>query len=133
MEAGKLILDTSVVVEHLRNNESVTETFLASEELFLPWVVLGELHHGASKSENPAKKLAALDSFMKSVFMLWPTEDTCAAYGSVRTELQKQGTPIPENDVWIAATAKQRGMTLYTQDQHFKQVPGIDVLLHQGL
>jgi len=51
--------------------------------------------------------------------------ETARRYAKVRDELRRQGTPIPENDVWIAALARQHELPVVTRDEHFDQVPGL--------
>ena len=58
--------------------------------------------------------------------MLYPVvEDTAEQYSSVQHHLRKKGTPIPTNDIWIAAVSLQHGLPIYTMDKHFKQVDGL--------
>ena len=52
-------------------------------------------------------------------------KQTAARYGSIKTELRKKGKPIPDNDIWIAASALQHSLLLATRDGHFDQVDGI--------
>jgi predicted nucleic acid-binding protein len=49
-------------------------------------------------------------------------------YGIVKEQLRKIGVNIPENDIWIAATAKARNCRLLTYDAHFKSVDGLSVI-----
>lgn len=61
--------------------------------------------------------------------MLIADQQTADHYASIKTALLNKGKPIPENDIWIAAVAKQFGLELYTQDQHFKEIDGLNLLL----
>lgn len=65
---------------------------------------------------------------MEGVTLLLPTARTAAEYGQIKAALKAAGTPIPENDVWIAAAAVEHSWPLATRDPHFKQVPGLTVL-----
>jgi len=50
-------------------------------------------------------------------------ERTTHEYSRLAAQLRKQGTPIPTNDLWIAALALQHGLTLYARDRHFDHLP----------
>lgn len=65
---------------------------------------------------------------MESSTLLLPTARTAAEYGRLKAALRTAGTPLPENDVWIAAFAVERGLPLATRDEHFLRVPGLSVL-----
>ena len=56
-------------------------------------------------------------------------ENTTALYGELKASLSKKGTPIPENDIWIAALAKEYDLSLVTRDKHFKHIPGIEIIV----
>lgn len=56
---------------------------------------------------------------------MYPNEDTARQYGELFAKLRRQGTPIPTNDIWIAALALQYDLTLDTRDEHFKRVPDL--------
>jgi tRNA(fMet)-specific endonuclease VapC len=60
--------------------------------------------------------------------VLFPDQDTTEMYGQVKAELARLGTPIPDNDLWIAAVARQHNLPLATRDAHFTQVPGLKTL-----
>ncbi len=50
---------------------------------------------------------------------------TAKHYGQIKSELKTKGHPLPENDVWIAAIAKQHSLTVVTRDQHFKEIDAL--------
>lgn len=123
-----MLLDSSIVIAHFRQEDQVTERLLAAAALYLGTVALGELHYGARKSARPEKKLAQLQAFLPWVTILPITERTAEHYGDIQTELARVGTPIPQNDVWIAALAREHGLPLATRDAHFGQVNNLVVL-----
>lgn len=95
------------------------------EELYLPFVVIGELSAGfrlGSKAKENAQKLQAFTS-SGVVDVLFADDDTINYYAEVWATLNKNGRPIPTNDVWIAALCLQFGCSLATGDKHFEQVP----------
>jgi tRNA(fMet)-specific endonuclease VapC len=95
--------------------------------LWLPFFALGELEYGVSHSNQPEKQRLALSAFLNGVDLLLPTKATTAEYGKIKAALARTGTPIPENDVWIAAQAMEHGFPLATCDGHFGRVDGLVV------
>ena len=65
---------------------------------------------------------------MEGVDLLVPSEATAREYGRIKAELRAAGKPIPENDIWIAAQAREHGLPVATCDEHFKCVDGLTVL-----
>ena len=125
---GSILLDTSVVVAVLRRVPGVKERLRGAEDWLVPLVALGELEYGANLATPPERQHAAVRAFMESATLLLPTARTAAEYGRIKAALKAAGTPMPENDVWIAAFARERGLPLATRDAHFTQVPNLTVL-----
>lgn len=125
--AGSLLLDTNVVVALLAGNPEVRDSVSQADLTFLPSIVLGELYYGAWKSrqrEANSNKIARLAA--KSAVL--PVDAVTALhFGQIKSALKSKGRPIPENDIWIAARAKQYDLILLTRDQHFNEVDGIGV------
>jgi predicted nucleic acid-binding protein len=128
---GDVILDTSVVVAHLRGVSSVTArlqaVLRAQETLYLPLTAWGELLFGAYHAGQPARELANLTEFAQVTVRLLPTDRTADQYARLKQALAAAGAPIPENDIWIAACALDNGLPLATRDAHFFRVPGLIV------
>lgn len=124
---GDRLLDTSIVVDHLRDVTGVAARLEAFPSLYLSTVALGELYLGAERSARPVENLAQVDQFAGLCVVLACETATARAYSSLKRALQRQGTPIPENDIWIAATAIQHGLTLATRDSHFSSVAGLSL------
>ncbi|MCE0521404.1 MAG: type II toxin-antitoxin system VapC family toxin [Methylacidiphilales bacterium] len=125
---GNVLLDTSVAVAHLRGIRTVTERFESIGALFLPMVALGELLYGVRKSVHARENLLSLQMWMRTVTLLSLTETTADRYASIKHELAQAGTPIPENDVWIAAHAMEHRLPLAVRDEHFHRVAGLIIL-----
>ena len=81
----------------------------------------GELFYGAEKSSQVTSNLARIERFIASVRTL-PFDDTLEN-GRIKTSLRKQGTPIPDNDIWIAASAIQQKLPLLTLIRIFSMFP----------
>jgi len=121
---GSALLDTNVVVAHLRRDPDLTAR-LAEVTIYLPWVVLGELHYGAQRAQRREEAVTQVRDFLRIAVLLLPDENTAEHYGQLKAELVQAGTLIPDNDLWIAATAVAHDLTLVTRDQHFSRIPGL--------
>ncbi|MCP5515686.1 MAG: type II toxin-antitoxin system VapC family toxin [Verrucomicrobiales bacterium] len=125
--SGDILLDSSVVIPFLKGDVTLRANFLASQSLYLPQTVLGELYCGAHLSSQPAKSIAQIENFLAGVILLSPGAVTAEHYGRIRAQLARAGTPIPENDIWIAALALEHQLPLAARDAHFDFVAGLQV------
>lgn len=129
----KRLLDTNAYVALKRGEASVETLVRSSEHLCLSVVVLGELlfgfHHGSSLARN----LAELDEFLAHPFVSLEllTRTTADRFGRIATALNRAGTPLPTNDIWIAAHTLELGAELVTFDHDFDRVAGL-VVIHPG-
>ena len=113
---GSVLLDTTVLVEHLRGKTpSISMHFKEVTTLYLPLTGLGELLYGAYKSAFEAKGLKQIEDFLQICAILAPDERTAHYYGRVKADLARQGKPIPQNDIWIAAVALQHSLPFVTR------------------
>ena len=126
--SGDVVLDTSVVIAALRGVPGIETKLDQAERLWFPLVALGELELGVELASNPTGQRAALDAFLPAVTVLPLTTSTARHYARLRGALSRAGTPIPENDLWIAALAVEHGWPVATRDAHFERVPGLSVL-----
>ena len=128
-KATDLLLDTSAIIESFRGNPKAREQLIEAPILYLPAIVVGELHRGlynSKRAEQGRAKIARLQSISTSVVVDWKTGEL---YAQIDAELAGKGTLIPDNDVWIAALAKQHGLRLFTKDKHFERIGGLDLLM----
>jgi len=124
-----VLLDTTIVVNHFRATNTALKAHLqAGGNVYLPLTVLGELLAGAGRVTRREKALHQINTFLLLASLLLPDETTATNYGDIHAELAKAGTPIPQNDIWIAAQAREHQLPLATHDAHFAQVPGLTVL-----
>ncbi|MBI1787859.1 MAG: PIN domain-containing protein [Acidobacteria bacterium] len=121
-------MDTSVVVPHLRGDRALAARIAQVASIRMPWVVLGELRFGARRAVRPEEALAHVRTFLRTVALLLPDEGTAEHYGDLKAELARLGKPIPDNDLWIAAMARQYDLPLATRGAHFAQVPRLQTL-----
>jgi len=124
--SGRL-LDTSVVIAAIGQEPAVTASLqaLPASSLFLSATVLGELVYGALLSSRAGKNLTTLTDFAAAANTLPCDAATARLYGEIKAQLKRIGRPIPENDIWIAAVARQHSLTLITRDAHFEHVAGL--------
>ncbi len=117
----RLALDTNRYTDLCRGEVSVVKTVELAEEVWLPFIVLGELRAGFAVGSQGPRNEAILRRFLlkSGVGVLYADEQTTYFYGSVYRQLRKQGTPIPTNDMWIAALVLQHSLVLFARDLHF--------------
>jgi tRNA(fMet)-specific endonuclease VapC len=125
MTGNSCILDTSIVIQALRNNQTTGRQLDALEKIYVPLIAVGELFFGAYKSVNLEKHLFEIEKLLAKCTILFPDFNTADVYGRTKASLVKKGRPIPENDIWIAAIALQHDLELYTTDAHFREVDGL--------
>lgn len=125
----KIVLDTNIY-SYYAEGDAGTVDFLAmnAEEIFLPAVVIGELFYGFSKGSRFSYNDRKLKEFIEKLdVQIIPVDsDVARKYGLIYLYLQGKGTPIPINDVWIAASCMNMGGTLVTKDRHFETVEQIE-------
>lgn len=121
----RLALDTNRYTDLCRGDLSVVETIEAADEIWLPFIVLGELRAGFAVGTHGVRNEAILRRFLlkPSVRVLYADEQTTQQYGAVYRQLRKQATPIPTNDMWIAALVLQHSLVLFARDSHFDALP----------
>jgi tRNA(fMet)-specific endonuclease VapC len=124
---GRVVPDSNAVVALLAGDASVAARLNAATEVLLAAAVLGELRYGALNSGRVEENLTRLDQFSSICRFAPVTEAVVHAYAELRVALKKQGRPVPENDIWIAATAKALDAVVITADAHFANFPGLAV------
>ncbi|MFQ5705760.1 MAG: type II toxin-antitoxin system VapC family toxin [Gemmatimonadales bacterium] len=121
----RLALDTNRYVDLCRGVPGVSEVLEGAAEIHVPFVVLAELRAGFAVGTQSGANEQVLRRFLlkQGVSVLLPDEDTTWHYSSVYRQLRVQGTPIPTNDIWIAALVLQHDLVLYARDRHFDCLP----------
>ncbi|BCW94958.1 MAG: PIN domain-containing protein [Fimbriimonadales bacterium] len=122
---GKYLADTSVLVELIRG--SLQLAFPPETELIVCVIAVGELYYGALISGRPEHNLQQLKQFLSSYPILHTDESVAAVYAELKRALKQGGTPIPENDLWMAAFATTHQLPLLTRDSHFQHVAKLGV------
>ncbi|MCC6455563.1 MAG: type II toxin-antitoxin system VapC family toxin [Caldilineaceae bacterium] len=119
---GRYLLDTNIVIALFANDPIVIQQLTAAREVFVPSIVLGELYYGVQHSLQVTENLARIEEFRAASAVLVCDATTAKYYGEAKAKLKRAGTPIPENDIWIAAIARQHDLTVVSRDHHFTRV-----------
>lgn len=126
MTGNNCLLDTSIIVQSFRNIFTARQLDNLGS-VYVSTVALGELLFGAYRSERLEKHLKETENFLIKCTLLVPDRTTADLYGKTKASLMKKGSPIPDNDIWIAASAIQHNLPLYTADVHFRHVEGLQL------
>jgi tRNA(fMet)-specific endonuclease VapC len=123
----RIAIDTNRYVDFAKGLTEAVEVFRRADEILVPFVVLGELRAGFAGGTRTGQNEATLVRFLDSrrVDPVFPDEETTHHYARLFYQLRRQGTPIPTNDLWIAALAVQHQAHLFARDSHFDHLPQI--------
>lgn len=126
----KVALDANRYSDLCRGIPEVVEQTSQAERVYLPLIVLGELRAGFQAGSRAGKNERILVQFLTSprARLLLPDEQTTFHYASLFAQLRQQATPIPTNDLWIAAMVIQHDLTLLTRETHFKYISQLSQL-----
>ena len=117
-----MILDTNAI-SALADGNTALKTLLLREQVHqLPVIVLGEYRYGLKRSRERSARERWLDELEDIFEILEITSNTSRSFAQIRHELREAGTPIPENDLWIASLAREHRLAIATQDKHFDHV-----------
>ena len=122
---GKHLLDTNIIIALFKDDYNVRNQIAALPEVFVPAIAVGELYYGALNSAHVEKNMNQVREFAANSTVLASDIATAKHYGQIKNDSKTKGSPLPENDVWIAAIAKQHSLTFVTRDQHFKEIVGL--------
>jgi len=128
----KIILDTNAYTRLLAGSEEVLDIISTADSLYMSIFVLGELYAGFSSGLKEQKNRETLNRFLlkPTVKILNATIETAEIFGMLKSRLKIAGTPLPINDVWIAAHAIETGSIVVTFDKHFNKISGIRLWHH---
>lgn len=121
----KLALDTNRYIDFVRGIAEVVRRVNEAEAVCVPFATLAEIRLGFEHGHHARDNERVLAEFLQrpGVSCLFPDQQTTRHYAAIYGELRRKGTPIPTNDVWIAALVVQHGLTLYARDKHFDHLP----------
>ncbi len=124
LDAMRILLDTSAYSAFMRGNPGIRDVLQLADVIYFNPVALGELKSGFLRGRKKSENEELLAQFLESprAHLVPMDEETSERYAVIRHSLLEAGTPIPTNDIWIAATAMQHGLTVVTTDPHFQKV-----------
>ena len=124
----RLVLDTSAYSRLRGGDARILDRVAAATLVLLPAIVLGELEAGFALGARAAENRRSLSQLLAEPFVqVLPIDAAVASrYGAIFAQLRRAGTPVPTNDIWIAATAIDRGATVITFDERFRHMRGLD-------
>ena len=126
----RVLIDTNVYSLAMRGDKAVIEYLQRIDQIGFSSISIGELWSGFKGGNNLNKNRTELHQFLDSPRLKIFTVDaeTAEYYAEVLQQLKKAGTPIPTNDIWIAACAIQHGFKVLTRDKHFSHIAGLILL-----
>jgi tRNA(fMet)-specific endonuclease VapC len=120
-----VILDTNALSAFVDGEGAVGQALRRETRVTIPVIVLGEFRYGIATSRHRAEYEDWLELHLPDFDILAVTEETAAAYATIRVELKRSGRSIPANDAWIAALAIQHALPVLTRNGHFDAVPNL--------
>lgn len=126
----RVALDTNRYVDLCKGLPGTVDLVSTADAVLIPFVVLAELRAGFALGRRGVENERVLRRFLgeDGVAVLYADETTTHHYASVFRQLRTQGTPIPTNDIWIAALVLQHGLHLHDRDRHFDRLPQLSRL-----
>jgi tRNA(fMet)-specific endonuclease VapC len=123
----RLMLDTTAISGFFRGDEQILSHMEAADELYVSPVAIGELLAGFMRGSREKQNRQLLESFLveSRAAVLTIDEETSERYARIFIHLRSSGTPVPTNDIWIAASAMQHGTSILTTDRHYLRIPQV--------
>ena len=120
-----MILDTNSLSAIAEAEPHAVAAFGQAQSIAIPVIVLGEYLFGIAQSKRRLDYEKWVRHVLRTFIVLNIGAETAVKYAEVRLELKRSGTPIPSNDMWIAALCRQHSLPLLSQDRHFDSVRGL--------
>ena len=123
----RVMLDTNAYAAFCSGDRRMLDVLAGAEAVFLSVIVIGELHAGFRGGGRRAENERILREFLSkpTASPLLLSIETAEIFGEIKDRLKRAGTPIPINDIWLAAQAMETGSVLVSFDAHFRSVPGL--------
>ena len=121
----RVALDTNRLTDLFQGDAALAERLGLCDEVWIPLVVLAEIKAGFLGGTQRHRNEILLRKLLSktTVGVLLPDRETAEHYARLFVQLKRAGTPVPDNDLWIAALALQHDLLLITRDRHFKNIP----------
>jgi len=123
--ALSIAIDGNRYTDFSRGDREVVQVFSSADAIVLPFIVVAELRAGFLGGSRSAENERNLTRFLRKdrVSVLFPDDATTHLYATLHIDLRRAGTPIPTNDLWIAALVLQHDLVLFSRDRHFDRLP----------
>ena len=123
------LLDADWIISFLNGRSEAVEAVsrLADEGIVVSIITWGEIYEGLLAVPEPERRLAQFEEFTLNLDLIAPDIVVARYYAQTRAQLRSQGLLIPDNDLWIAATALAFDLTLVSRDDHFTRIPGLRI------
>ena len=122
------LLDTNVITKILNNDLAAIQLIQKAEKLCTSVIVAGELYFAAANSSKRETNFEVFRKVLSSMQIIPIDDAVCMSYAEIKTGLKKKGKPIPDNDIWIAACALAHGLSIASFDNHFLEIPEIELV-----
>jgi tRNA(fMet)-specific endonuclease VapC len=123
------LLDADWIISFLYGRAEAVDlvSSLADEGIAVSIIAYGEICEGLLGGPSPAERRVQLEAFLSTVEMLSLDVDVANQFAEIRIDLRSRGMLIPDNDTWIAATARAHDLTLVSRDAHFRRIPNLRI------
>lgn len=121
----RVALETNRLTDLFKGDKALAEHLGECEQVWIPLGVYAEIKAGFYGGSQPARNEKLLREFLSrdTVGILTPDRETAEQFARLHVQLKRAGTPVPVNDLWIAAQALQHDLVLITRDRHFRRIP----------
>lgn len=120
-----MMLDTNAISALADENQDITAVLDKATTAVLPYIAHAEFRYGLLGATRPEAGLHVLAQLQAALPLIFPDPDTLEIYAKLKDNLKRRGLKIPDNDLWIAALARQHDMPVLSQDRHFDHIPDI--------
>jgi tRNA(fMet)-specific endonuclease VapC len=120
-----MLLDTNAISAIGEKDGGILRILAAADAVALPFIAVAEFRYGLLGSSRPECGLLLLERLTESAGVCFPDAETLGHYAWISDHLRRKGRPIPHNDIWIAALARQHSMQILSRDNHFDSIQGI--------
>ena len=125
-----VMVDTNALIRFFGAPEHFVSSLGAYERIVISPIVAGEFRAGVNNTRRGRESRLAFEAFLENPFVDEVVVDSATGryYAKIYQAMKRAGTPIPTNDIWIAASAIQHDCPLFTLDAHFKHIPGLKLV-----
>jgi tRNA(fMet)-specific endonuclease VapC len=123
----RILIDSNRFIDFCAGEMKVVDAFEQAALVVVPFLVLAEIRVGAHSIKRGDAQVRILGELLQQpgVRVVHSSDSTTHHYAALYERLRKAGTPIPTNDLWIAALAIEHELVLYSRDAHFDLIPSI--------